>query len=128
MLAFWAAMALWFHFQVGQTIKICVMAVTALVLVTYISVLFSSRSSSQLIGLCNVAFICFGSIFLAWWLSMKPSLTRDWAADVEVMLQKFDLNGARPNSGRSYAASASNCCLIESVFAAEKTPCCLRIM
>lgn len=83
MLAFWAAMALWFHFQVGQTIKICVMAVTALVLVTYISVLFSSRSSSQLIGLCNVAFICFGSIFLAWWLSMKPSLTRDWAADVE---------------------------------------------
>ncbi len=33
-----------------------------------------------------------------------------------VVLQRFDLNGARLNSERSYAASASNCCLIESAF------------
>ncbi|WP_455153343.1 hypothetical protein [Brucella anthropi] len=40
MIVLWAAMALWFHLQVGQTIKICVMALTALVLAAYISVLF----------------------------------------------------------------------------------------
>jgi len=83
MIVLWAAMALWFHLQVGQTIKICVMALTALVLAAYISVLFSPRSSSQLISFSNVAFICLGSLFLVSWFSMKPSLTRDWAADVQ---------------------------------------------
>jgi hypothetical protein len=48
--------------------------------------------------------------------------------DISDLLQKFDLNGAGLNSGRSYAAGASNCCLIESAFAVEKTPCCLRII
>jgi len=45
-----------------------------------------------------------------------------------VLLQNFYLHGALLSSGRNYAASASNCFLIERAFAAELMPCCLRIM
>ncbi|MEJ5020831.1 DUF4105 domain-containing protein [Ochrobactrum vermis] len=77
-----AGCAIWFHLRTIKRFKIGAMAAIALIFILQTVAIASSRLGSPLTFAAAMAFVIFVMGVMLWWITMQPSLTREWADDV----------------------------------------------
>ena len=79
----WTVLAIWFQSHLSQTFRLGIMIAVACIFFAYAATWFLYRQNTYAMWSANIIFVGMCAIVLAWWGTMKPSLNRDWAADVE---------------------------------------------
>lgn len=81
-LASWASLAVWFSLPARRNVKLFIIAIIAAITSIYIGLLFINPATHEPLWPAHLLFLGQIAVIMIWWLTMKPSLDRDWSDDV----------------------------------------------